>query len=144
MGKNAGNPGPPVRRRERPAPPPAPPSRMGLRYEAEKFWDQAGESRKDRRPGSRGAREARPECRACHTAGVKNGTNRHGNRCWRCPACGRQWSEGPGPRQVPTEVARIADRMIGKGMEAGLVAELCGVSRSWVYRRRDRLGGRGA
>jgi len=84
--------------------------------------------------------EARPECRFCQTAGVKNGSTRHGRQCWRCPACGRQWSLGPDRRQVHPQVARIAERMIRRGMDAKLTAELCGVSRSWVYQQRERIG----
>lgn len=87
-----------------------------------------------------GQHAGRPECRSCSTPGVKNGTTRHGKQGWRCPACGRQWSAGPDRRRVHPEVARIAERMLGRSMDAGLVAELCGVSRSWVYQLRDRIG----
>ena len=79
----------------------------------------------------------RPDCRFCGTTAVKNGTTRHGKRCWRCPSCGRQWTQDPGGRVHP-KVVEIADRMIRKGMSVAEISELCDVHRSWVYRRRDR------
>lgn len=85
-----------------------------------------------------------PTCHTCGMPAVKNGRSRHGKQRWRCPYCGRQFVANPGGRVDP-KVAEIAERMIQAKMAPALIAELCQVSRSWVYRRMNRLEGtRGA
>lgn len=73
-----------------------------------------------------------PECRASHA--VMNGRTRHGKQSWRCRMCGRQFVRDPQGRVSP-DIRRVVDRLIGRRIPAQDIAEIAGVSRSWVYSR---------
>jgi len=73
-----------------------------------------------------------PECGASNV--VMNGRTRHGKQCWRCRMCGRQFVQDPQGR-IRQEIRRVVDQLIGRRLPAQEIAEIAGVSRSWVYSR---------
>ena len=131
MGKKQANPEPPVRGKKPPAPPGPPPG------------------------GRRGLPKVDPEdvpippamrapldvvCVACgREQVVRNGRTRAGKQLWKCKGCGRQFVWPRGDSGVPDLVAAIVGRLLHGGCSARWVAEMAGVSESWVYQRKREL-----